>query len=235
MNNSIKSAITRSIAALTLILLPAAGAQAETHLKSKDLVLMGPRDLPEPAQLQGHALLLHSDNDGNTYLYVEQQEGALLSVFDVTDPARIKLAVIIQIPNQVPFDFVRLLGDSAELVYFRDSQKVGILDLHKAKIPTLRTIATTTSLATAEWLDESGFLASNVSYKYVPAAACDFQIIDISSASPTTLARVKGVKHRVTNDETGTTFLLGSDGLSVVRRLNVENEHKIRQMQTQGN
>jgi hypothetical protein len=41
---------------------------------------------------------------------------------------------------------------------------------------------------------------------------------------PTQLATVKDVKHRVTNDETGTTFLLGSDGLTAVRRLPVEEE-----------
>jgi hypothetical protein len=39
----------------------------------------------------------------------------------------------------------------------------------------------------------------------------------------------------VTNDYTGTTFLLGSDGLTVVRRLGVENDYKEQQSQTQGN
>jgi hypothetical protein len=217
------------------LVLPAVSAQAAMHSKSRELIVMEPSDLPEQAQLQGNALLLHSDNEGDTYLYVEQQQGARLSVFDVTDPSRIKLAVSTQIPNQGPFDFVRPLGDNAELIHFRDGQNVGVLDLHKAQRPTLRTIATTTDLANAEQLGESGLLASNVSYQYVPPVARDFQVIDISSANPTPLATVKDVKHRVTNDETGTTFLLGSDGLTVVRRLSVENEYKIQQMQTQGN
>jgi hypothetical protein len=234
MNNIIKSTITLSLAVATLVL-PAAAVQAETLSKSKALVVMEPRDLPEQAQLQGNAILLHSDNEGGTYLYIEQQQGARLSVFDVTDPAHIKLSASEQIPSQGPFDFVRPLGDNAELVYFRDGHKVGVLDLRKATKITLRTVATTTDLATAEQLGESGLLASNVSYNYVPAVARDFQVIDISDANPTPLANVKNVKHRVTNDETGTTFLLGSDGLTVVRRLRVENQYKIEQMQTQGN
>jgi hypothetical protein len=39
----------------------------------------------------------------------------------------------------------------------------------------------------------------------------------------------------VTNDETGTTFLLGSNGLTVVRRLSIENNYKVSQMQMEGN
>jgi hypothetical protein len=43
------------------------------------------------------------------------------------------------------------------------------------------------------------------------------------------------VKHRATNDYTGTTFLLGRDGLTVVRRLSVENDYKEQQSQPHGN
>ena len=234
MHNLLKCALTASIAA-TGYILPAASAQAQTHLRFGDLVVVEPRNLPEQAQIEGNALLLHSDNAGSTYLYVEQQQGARLSVFDVTDPARIKLTVSTAIPNNGPFDFVRPLAENAELVYFRDGQKVGVLDLQKAKNPEMRTIASSMNLATAERLGESGLLATTAPYKYIPAVAQEFQVIDISSTNPTSLATIKDVKHRVTNDETGTTFLLGSDGLTVVRRLSVEREHQIEEMQMQGN
>lgn len=234
MNNIIKSVFTLSIAATALIL-PAASAHAETQSRSKDLVVMQRQDLPEQAQTPGNSLLLHSDNSGSTYLYVEQLQGRRLSVFDVTDPAHIKLVVSTQIPNEGAFDFIRPLGENAELVYFRDGQKVGVLDLRKANKPELRTIANSTDLATAEQLGYSGLLATAASYSYAPAVAQDYQVIDISSASPTSLATIKDVKHRVTNDETGTTFLLGSDGLTVVRQISVENEYKIDQMQMENN
>jgi len=122
MKNIINSAITVSLAAATLVL-PALSAQAEIHSKSKELVVMETRDLPEQAQVRGNSLLLHFDNAGRTYLYVEQQQGTRLSVFDVTDPARIKLTVSIPLPAEGAFDFVRPLGEDVELVYFRDGQK----------------------------------------------------------------------------------------------------------------
>jgi hypothetical protein len=60
-------------------------------------------------------------------------------------------------------------------------------------------------------------------------------VVDIAASDPTQLATVNDVKHRVTNDDTGTTFLLGSIGLTVVRRLDVESDYKVHQMQMQGN
>jgi len=233
MNNTIKSTLALGLVVAAAVL--TSTAEAEIHSRSKELVVMEARDLPEQAQTTGNSLFLHSDNAGSTYLYVEQQQGARLSVFDVTDPARIKLVVSTPLAAEGAFDFVRPLSDHAELVYFRDSQKEAILDLRKTKRPVLRMIATVTDLAPAETLGESGLLVTSQAHKYVPAAARDYQVIDIAASDPTQLATVKDVKHRVTNDETGTTFLLGSNGLTVVRRLSIENDYKVHQMQMQGN
>jgi len=234
MNNLIKSSLTLGLVAtaMAVFTLP---VQAEVHSKSKELVVLEPRDLPEPAQLTGNSLFLHSDSTGSTYLYVEQQQGARLSVFDVTDPARIKLETSTTLPAEGPFDFIRPIGDHAELVYFREGGKIAVLDLRKAKKPALHAISIVTDLGSAETLGQSGFLASGRSYRYIPAVARDYQVVDISVAEPAGLITVKDVKHRVTNDETGTTFLLGSNGLTVVRRLDVENDYKVHQMQMQGN
>jgi hypothetical protein len=61
-------------------------------------------------------------------------------------------------------------------------------------------------------------------------------VIDISSPSdPLPLTTVKEIKHQVENGDTGTTFLLGSDGLTVVRRLSVENDYKVHLMQLSNN
>jgi hypothetical protein len=233
MINIIKSTLAVALVVAAAVL--PTSAAAEIHSRSKDLVVIDPRDLPEQAQIPGNSLFLHSDSAGTKYLYVEQQQGARLSVFDVTDPARIKVVVGTPLPAEGAFDFVRPLGDRAELVYFRDSQKEAVLDLRKAKSPVLRMISTATDLGPAESLGESGLLVTNQPHKYVSAVARDYQVIDIAASAPIQLATVKGVKHRVTNDETGTTFLLGSNGLTVVRRLDVENEYKVQQMQMQGN
>lgn len=87
----------------------------------------------------------------------------------------------------------------------------------------------------AEPLGETGFLVRTEAHLYIPAIAHDYQVIDVTASIPAQLATVKGVKHRVTNDETGTKFLLGSDGLTVIRRPRVEEEYKIQQLQMEHN
>src|SRR6202789_2716511 len=149
MNNIIKSTLALGLVVAATVL-ATSPAEAEIRQKSNDLVVMEARDLPEQAQLPGNSLFLHSDNAGNTYLYVEQQQGARLSVFNVTDPARIKLVVSTPLATKGAFDFVRPLGDHAELVYFRDSHKEAVLDLRKTKRPVLRMVSTVTDLAPAE-------------------------------------------------------------------------------------
>ena len=234
MNHNIKSTLALGfvIAAAVLATSPAEG---EIHSKSKDLVVMEARDLPEQAQTPGNSLFLHAGNGGSTYLYIEQQQGARLSVFDVTDPAHIKLVVSKPLAALDAFDFVRPLGDDAELVYFRHNRKEAVLDVRNAKRPELRMISTITDLGAAEPLGESGFLVTAQAYAYTPAVARDYQVMDVAGSIPTQLATVGDVKHRVTNDDTGTTFLLGSDGLTVVRQISVENEYREQQLQAQGN
>jgi hypothetical protein len=232
MNNTIKSTLALGLVVAAAVLTT---AEAEIHSRSKDLVVMEAHDLPEQAQEPGNSLFLHSDNAGSTYLYVEQQQGARLSVFDVTDPARIKLVVSTPLAAEGAFDFVRPLSDHAELVYFRDGQKEAVLDLRKAKRPVFRVISMVTDLGPAEALGESGFLVTSQAHKYTPAVGRDYQVIDVVASAPTQLATVKDVRHRVTNNETGTTFLLGPNGLTVVRRLSVEYDYKVHQMQMQGN
>jgi hypothetical protein len=233
MNNTVKSTLALGLVVAAAVLTSNAGA--EIHSRSKELVVMESRDLPEQAQATGNSLFLHSDNAGNTYLYVEQQQGGRLSVFDVTDPARIKLVLSTPLAAEGAFDFVRPLGHNAELVYFRDGQKEAVLDLRKPKRPVFRVISTVTDLGRAESLGESGLLATSQPYKYVPAVGRSYQVIDIAASAPTQLATIEDVRHRVTNDETGTTFLLGPNGLTVVRQLSVENDYKEQQFQTQGN
>ena len=233
MSNIFKSTLALGLVAAAAVL--TSTAEAEIHSRSQELVVMEARDLPEQAQTPGNSFFLHSDNTGSTYLYVEQQRGARLSVFDVTNPAHIKLVVSTPLATEGAFDFVRPLGDYAELVHFRDSQKEAVLDLRTAKRPVFRVISTVTDLGQAEPLGENGLLVTSQVHKYVPAIARDYQVIDTAASDPTQLVTVKDVKHRVTNDETGTTFLLGSNGLTVVRRLSVENNYKVSQMQTEGN
>ncbi|WP_158792827.1 hypothetical protein [Granulicella sp. L60] len=233
--NIISHRFILKILGLAILMTPVV-VEAEIHSTSKEIVVMDPHDLPEQAKLPGNSLFLHSDDAGSTYLFVEQQQGARLSVFDVTDPARIKMVSTTALNVSGAFDFIRPLDGRAELVRFRDGKGVAVLDLHKPSKPALHMVDALADLGLTQPLGESGFLAVNEPYDYVRATPRDFQVVDISIPSdPKLLATVKQVKHRVVNEDTGTTFLLGSDGLTVVRRLSVEYDYKVRQMQMQGN
>jgi len=207
-------------------------APAEAHSKTNELIVVQPKDLPEQAQMPGNSFFLYSDSSGSTYLFVEQQQGARLTAFDVTDPGKIKVVVSTPITAPGAFDFVRPLGAHGELVRFRDNKSVAVLDLHKVKAPTLQMIDALSEAGSTEALGESGFLMVNEPYNYVRATPRDYQVVDISSPSaPRLLATVAQVKHKLVKDDTGTTFLLGSEGLTVIRRTRIEDDYRTHQLQ----
>lgn len=235
MNKLSRKMFATTVFGYAAIFVPLLG-HAQLRSKSGEIVVMEPRNLPEEAQLGGNSFFLHADDSGSTYLYVEQQQGARLTVFDVTDPSHTKTVASTPLTVSGPFDFVRTLDGHAELIRFRDGKTVGVLDMAKAKKPSIRIMSALVDPGQTEALGESAFLGVNEPYNYVRAVPRDYQVVDISRPSdPALLTTVKLVKHRVVNGETGTTFLLGSEGLTVIRRLSVENEYKTHLIQFSGN
>jgi len=107
---------------------------------SGKIILVTPAELPELARQSGDAMLLHATQDGRTILYVEQNGGGRLAIFDVTDPSSIKRERSVQIDAAGPFDFVSSLTDSEVLVRFRQGQGDAALDLRKVWAPAIRTV-----------------------------------------------------------------------------------------------
>jgi hypothetical protein len=232
---SSKRATTFAMSAL-LALISVSAVHAELRSKSNDIIVLQPTDLPEQAQTPGNSFFLYSDNAGSTYLYIEQQQGARLTTFNVTDPSKIKFVSSTMLTSPAPFDFVRPVGGRAELIRFRDGKGVAVLDLHTAIKPTVKIISGLSESGSTEPLGEQAFMLINEPYNYIRAIPRDYQVIDISSPSdPLLVTTVKEVKHRVVNGDTGTTFLLGSSGLTVIRRLSVENDYKTHLMQLSSN
>jgi LVIVD repeat len=226
---------TCAISAL-LALIGVSPIHAEVRSKSNEIIVLQPKDLPEAAQTPGNSAFLYSDTEGCTYLYIEQQQGARLTTLDVSDPSRIRFVSSIDLTSPAAFDFVRPLGGRAELIRYRDGKGVAVLDLHAAKKPTVRVISGLSESGSTQTLGERAFLMIDEPYNYVRAVPRDYQVMDISSpSSPLLLTTVKEVKHEVVNGDTGTTFLLGSDGLTVIRRINVENDYKINQLHLSSN
>jgi hypothetical protein len=198
---------------------------------SNKLIVVRPTDLPELARVPGQAMLLRERGDGRTILYIEQDHGARLAIFDVTDPAKIKEETAAHLDAPGSFDFVSSLGDNAELVRFRNGQGEAVLNLRKVKAPTLSTVQGLDQ-GSMQRLGEDGLIVADDSNVQSAATDPNLQIIDLSNPiNPRPLADVKQVREEITNDETGTTFLLAEDGLYIVRRPSVEEEYFIHEWQ----
>jgi hypothetical protein len=229
MNASVLHRFTAPCLVAVLSLTLNSPLRGEIHSKLRDLAIDQPSDLPELARNLGDACFLYQDNAGQTYLYIEQQHGARLAVLDVSDPAHIKLASSTALTVPGPFDFMRPLNDHLELIRFRDNRGVAVLNLRKAKNPVLGVIGNAPQTGSTEALSESVVLMEKQSGNELLAVPRDLQIVDISApAGPVVLATIKQVTQKTVNPETGTTFLLGSDGLTVIRHTQTENDRRLR-------
>lgn len=215
-----------AVALTTVFLFPGQG-KGEIRSRSKGMIVMEPKDLPAQAKVPGSSMFLYSNHRGATYLFVEQEKGNQLSIFDVTDPAKIKLAGSATLNSPGEFQMVRPLNSHAILVRFENSE--GILDLRRPSSPHLMPAQ---AAAAADEEDAPGGIDYVSETRMAPH---DYQVFDLNAKTPAVLLTVMAVHSKVVNQDTGTTYLLGSDGLTVVRSMSVENEHKIAVLQARGN
>jgi hypothetical protein len=200
-------------------------AAAITHANSYDnIILVPPMDLPVTARQTGEGMFLHDTVDGRTLLYIEQNEGARLARFDVTDPAHILDKGSVRLDAPGPFDFISPLGDHAELVRYRQSHDDAVLDLPRTKDPQLKTVPMLTIGEPIAALGSDGFAISGEA----TAAPRDHQEMDtVYSDEMNRTFDAKQVRDEVTKSDTGTTFMLTEYGLYVIRRPAVEWTHQM--------
>ena len=197
----------------------AAIAHAEVTSKLKTIVVLQPQDLPQAAQVTGQSMALHVLENGLTYLYVEQQQVGKLAIFDVTDPGRIRPVGVVKLDAPGVFDFGETVNDSAILVSFRDGNGAALLDLRKPKAPVLSPATAFLDGTRAEKLGEFGLVMANDTKGTGTRLERDYSIVDASNpGAPQLLSTVRHVKKELVNESMGTTYLLGEDGLTVVRR-----------------
>jgi hypothetical protein len=197
---------------------------------SSNLIVVPPTKLPASARQSGDAMLLHETIDGTTLLYIEQNQGSRLAIFDVTDPAHIKGEGSVEVDAPGPFDFVSSLGTRAELIRFRQDQGNAVLDLHKAKVPVLKTPQGLTLKGAAMPLGNDGLTVSSRVLADSQLTR-DYQVRVVNAANSPELSRVfnlKGIREEITKYDTGTTFLLTDDGLFLIRRPVKEMEKTLR-------
>jgi hypothetical protein len=201
---------------------------------SNNLIVVLPTDLPELARQTGEAMLLRETIDGRTLLYIEQNQGARLAIFDVTDPGHVKGEGSVQLDAPGAYDFVSTLGNRAELVRFRQRQGDAVLDLHKVKAPTLKSVQGLTLQGPTMPLGDDGFTVTSQADAAVQSTR-DYQVVDTANSQELNrVFDVKRVREEITNDDTGTSFLLAEDGLYLIRRPVVEMNEKLRELNYAG-
>jgi len=197
---------------------------------SRTIVVQSPSDTPVLAQANSEAMYLDKRGDGSTVLYVESAEGTKLTALDVSDPGKIRRLAETELAVPSQFDFVESVGNHSALVRYRDGSGEALLSFKHYKHPVLGDASALTGTETAEKLGETALLSASTNAAVEPIVDADptYKVWDDSEAShPNLLATIPGVTQRLSNEDTGTLFFLSKSGITVVRRLRVEEDHKI--------
>lgn len=219
------------------IIAGAIAAVSAVHANSSNsIIVVPPTELPTLARQSGDGMFLHDANDGRSVLYVEQNQGTELAVFDVTDPGHVKSKGSVPLGASGPFDFVSSLGGEKELIRFRQDQAEAVLDLHRAMLPSLQQIPGLYSQGAISSVGNDGFTVigdAEPSPKVADSRPLrDYQVFDTSgSKSSTPVFEVKQVREELSKQDTGTTFLLAEGGLYLIRRPKAEADKKFREQE----
>jgi hypothetical protein len=214
-------------------------AEVKTHAAhSASIIVEQPSTLPELAQIGNEAMYLQDTNDGRTFLYIEATGGQKLSILNVTNPAAIKGVALVAIAAPSPFDFVQSVGDYAALIRYRNHSGFAVLNFRNYNHPEVTSASQFALADSVEKLGTNGLLLTSDGSPNAPFAKTlqNYNVVDTTNPTqPALLATISGVKQRLSKADTGTLFLLSDNGVTVVRRLHVEAEHTIEQMQQMGN
>jgi hypothetical protein len=209
----------------------AAASTVHAH-PSNNLVLVAPAELPESARLPGDAMFLHEVKDGRTILYVEQKLGAQLAIFDVTDPSHVKSQGTVQMGAAGAFDFVSSLGSQKEIVRYREDQKLAVIDFHRAMQPSVEWLSPPKWPGLIAPVGDDGFIVNGESAtsreSNDPESLKNYRLFDTARSDFDRVFDVKQVRSTISNQDTGTTFLLTGVGLYLIRQPTVEGEKKRR-------
>jgi len=168
-------------------------AHASKKNRLPEVVVMRPTDLPPAAQVSGQAMYLRSIGFSR-YLYVEQDNGRRLVVFDVSRPARIKTVAEIKL-NAPRFDFLQAVNSDLVLVAIRDlndSVKLGVLNLQQPKRPVLHVLG-------------------NAEFGLVPRE------MSAHVLAPEPGIEIRNIEQEISDKELGSCFVLSADGLWIIR------------------
>jgi hypothetical protein len=177
-------------------------------------------------------MYLHRTGEAQAILYLERNQGRKLAVLDVTDPANINGVGQVSIDAPSAYDFVQDLADSAVLIRYRNHSGFAVISFKNYKEPVLKSEPEYLHPASVEPDGSSALLLVSANGGTTPPREPEYEVLSVTDPSnPTPLATISGVIQRLDRPQTGTVFLLNDQGLTVIRRLAAEREHKIEKWQ----
>ena len=125
-----------------------------------------------------------------------------------------------------PYDIVLALSDTV-LIHYRDQSGFAIISFKRYNQPVLIEVPQFQRSANVEALGHDGLLLGSTTRPSAQVEDPQYEVFDVSNPSkPVVLATVAKVKQRLDRKATCTVFLLGTTGLTVIRRPNVEQDYK---------
>jgi hypothetical protein len=142
------------------------------------------------------------------YLYIEQENGKRLAVFEVSRPAHARAVAEIEL-NSPQFEFLQAVNSKLVLVRIAGSNgsaKLGVLDLQHPKKPTLRV------LGDAEFTPAS-LEPSGPAKQLAPGTA------------------IRNIRQEISDEELGSCFVLSAEGLWIIRHPAIEKDFELKELQ----
>jgi hypothetical protein len=227
MNRSISKILVAGTFAVAM------SVQAGAIVRSKAIVVEYPADLPAQARGRGEGMYLHRTAEGRAILYIERDRGRTLAFLDVSDPADIKAIGQVSLNTPAAYDFVQDLAESAVLIHYHNHSGFAVISFKDYRQPTLKSEPEYLHPSRVEPDGSAGLLLVSGSHgSGPPMREPEYEVLSVSNPSnPTPLATIPGVIQRLDRPSTGTVFLLNDQGLTVVRCLAAEQEHKTEEWQ----
>ena len=222
---------------IALNILTIAYAHAATTPSSRTTVIESPDNVSVLRQPNAEAMYLYDTNNGRTILYVEKEGGRGLAALDVTDPEKMREIAEIELPAKSPFEFVREIDQENTLIEYKDGSGSAIINFKHYQRPLLVDSNQLLDDVEMEDLGKTARLSRREEKINLPAVDMrPYNLIDTTNpASPKLLATISGVEERLAKDDTGTLFLLNHRGVTVIRCLPSEEEHRINRYAQGGN
>lgn len=178
--------------------------QGSASVKTKDIVVEFPSDLPEVAQHHSEGMFMYPAGDEERILYLEQDQGRTLAMLDVSDPGKIRSLGQVSLNAPAAFEFVQYLGHGAELIHYRNHSGFATISFKDFRKPTLRADPRYLRSARVQMDGPDALLMVSSADQSPQVLNPQYEVVSVSNpANPAPLATIQGVIQRVESTGNG--------------------------------